>query len=59
MSVAMAGGVRVLFAGYVDVHVHILARCGRKCTTLGMPRLDMLRAGRRTCSQPPMRVAHA
>jgi hypothetical protein len=52
--VAMAVGMRVLFAGDVDVHVHILARCGRKCTSLGVHG-----TGRGAGSQPPMRVAHA
>ena len=34
--VGVAVAVRVMFAGYVDVHGLILAMCGRKCTIVGM-----------------------
>ena len=40
MSMGVTVAVRVRFAGCVDVHVHILARCGRKCTSLARPQCD-------------------
>jgi hypothetical protein len=46
MSMGVTVAVRVLFAGCMDVHVHILARCERKCTSLARPQCDAARSVR-------------